>query len=148
MFRLTGSLAQWWPTALAVAASVVGCGGRTDDVSAPGADASNETAMHRDGIAPEASDAADADSCITVLASDYDQSCSVDSDCAFIFQKPGCAPGCWNCLFVGINKTVYGQYRMALFEALAGGPPLCNCPALVSTACCRQGTCQTICANR
>jgi len=150
MLRVTPPFAQLWPAVLAVAVVVVGCGGRTEDVSAPGADAGDARAsIVRDAIGPDTSDSADTISCIVVVASDYDQSCSLDTDCLAVPQKTGCPSGCWYCFFsVAINKNAYPQYRTALLQAFASAPPPCNCPSEgIEAACCRNDRCQTVCST-
>src|SRR5580658_9365200 len=114
----TPFIAQIWPFVLAVAAGIGACGGRTEDVPAPLADAGDARAsIVADAISPEASDSADATSCMIVLASDYDQSCSLDTDCVAVAPKPECAPGCWNCLFSeAINKNAFPQYLTAAMQ--------------------------------
>ncbi len=148
MLRVTPFPTPLWPLVVALAAIVVGCGGRTDVSAAPGADAGSQGAMLSDGVVPEASDSADATSCIIVVASDYDQSCSLDTDCVAVPQKPECPPSCWNCSFsVAINKNAYPRYHTALLQVFASEGPPCNCPALSPTACCRSGSCQTACST-
>lgn len=146
----TPFIAQIRPFVLAVAAGIGACGGRTEDVPAPLADAGDaRPSIVPDAIGPEASDSADANSCVTVLASDYDQSCSLDADCVAVPQKPDCQPTCWNCFFSeAINKNAFPQYYMALLQAFASEGPPCNCPAEgIEPACCRNGTCQTACST-
>ncbi len=92
--------------------------------------------------------AAEAETCSnpggqTIKASNYDQSCSSDSDCAQVAEGDFCVPGAAVCPTATINKGALPQYQAdvaktqaAVCEALAG------CPAF-GGPCCRNGTCQT-----
>jgi hypothetical protein len=84
--------------------------------------------------------------CNIVLATDYDQSCTVDTDCIAVGQLGQCpASACDGCLTEAINKSVWSRYQTALHQAFATDPPvgMCNCPGMVVT-CCRHGTCQGV----
>jgi hypothetical protein len=82
--------------------------------------------------------------CSPVLASDYDQSCTVDTDCVAVGEISSCpASGCDGCTTEAVNKSVMAQYTAAFAQAFASGPsgPGCNCPC-ESGAVCRGGKCQ------
>jgi hypothetical protein len=149
MLRVTPSFSRLRPAALAVSVVVGACGGRTEDVSAPMADAGDAQAfMVPDAISPEASDSADAASCIIVVAAAYDQSCSLDTDCIAVPQKLACPSSCWNCLFSeAINRSAFPQYQTALMRVFASEPLPCNCLDEPLVACCRSGSCQTVCST-
>jgi hypothetical protein len=89
---------------------------------------------------------ADSASCAIVLASQYDQSCTVDSDCVPVGQVSSCPAGaCDGCWEATVNRCAAPQYMTALARAFASLPPgsVCNCPAeIVGEAVCRAGKCQ------
>lgn len=82
--------------------------------------------------------------CTTVLASDYDQSCVLDSDCVDVGQVAQCpAHACDGCLTEAINKNALPQYMKAFSQAFATVPKsdFCGCPC-DGVAVCRGGKCQ------
>ena len=86
----------------------------------------------------------DAGSC-RVLSSQYDQSCTKDSDCLDVGEVTGCpATTCALCETGVINKQVEASY-MAAFSVATAGVDLhaggCNCPN-TGVPCCRTGLCQ------
>lgn len=84
------------------------------------------------------------DECAVVLASDYDQSCAVDSDCVAVGEVASCpAEACDSCTTAAVNKSAAATYTTAFQRALASAPtgPACGCPC-ESGAVCRGGTCQ------
>jgi hypothetical protein len=85
----------------------------------------------------------DGSSCSPVLASDYDQSCTVDSDCVAVGEEPQCpASGC-ECPSAAVNKGVATQYQAALSRASTIRLPVSGCScACESAALCRGGKCQ------
>lgn len=102
-------------------------------------------------IGSESGDGADsasdstASGCIVVLASDYDQSCVVDTDCVSVGQVAKCpVTDCSGCYLVAINKGAAARYMTALSQAVVSGPPgpICNCPCESGFAICRGGQCQ------
>jgi hypothetical protein len=87
---------------------------------------------------------AEVSSCSPVLASDYDQSCLVDSDCVVVGEMPQCPPmPCYECPTAAVNKSVATRYEAALSLAFGGDAagPACSC-ACESGAICRAGKCQ------
>lgn len=86
---------------------------------------------------------ADGPSCSPVLASDYDQSCTLDSDCVAVGEEPQCpAAGC-ECPSAAVNKGVVMQYQAALARASAIHVPRSGCScACESAPLCRGGRCQ------
>ena len=82
--------------------------------------------------------------CSPVLASDYDQSCTVDTDCVAVGEVSSCpAFACDGCTTEAINKSVMAQYMTAFAQAFTSKAPGtgCGCPC-ESGAVCRGGKCQ------
>jgi hypothetical protein len=97
-----------------------------------------------DGSPSDAAIGSDAPPCSPVLASDYDQSCMVDTDCVAVGEVPSCpAFACDGCTTVAINKSAMAQYMTALDRAFASeqSGTGCGCPC-ESGAVCRSGKCQ------
>lgn len=81
--------------------------------------------------------------CEVVLASDYDQSCTYDSDCTEVGQVSACPAGaCDGCASAAVNNSAAAAYQSALSSALSGVSGLCNCPCDAGFAVCRAGKCQ------
>lgn len=83
----------------------------------------------------------DAASCM-IEASNYDQSCTVDSDCATVSSGDYCLPGCF-CGGSTINVGALSQWQADVAAALAhqsGSVEVCGCP-VYGAPCCRQGKC-------
>jgi hypothetical protein len=110
------------------------CGGKTGTALTSPAEASSA------GTGP----AADAGPC-PVLSSQYDQSCSRDSDCLAVNETVSCpATTCAFCETGVINKQAEGSYMKAFSAATAGvdlDAGRCNCPNS-GEPCCRMGLCQ------
>jgi len=86
---------------------------------------------------------ADGPSCSPVLASDYDQSCTVDSDCVAVGEEPQCPTSGCECPSAAVNKGVATQYQAALSRASTIRVPSSGCScACLSAALCRGGGCQ------
>ncbi len=86
----------------------------------------------------------DATACSIVLASNYDQSCVVDTDCVAVGEVSSCpATGCDGCTTEAINKLTAPQYQAAFAAAFASRATdsFCGCPC-ESGAICRAGKCQ------
>jgi len=86
--------------------------------------------------------------CSIVLASDYDQSCTVDTDCVSVGQVPVCpALACYaDCTMWTISKSAAAQYMTALSRASASvAGESCGCANYNPYPCCRGGTCTTTC---
>jgi hypothetical protein len=84
-------------------------------------------------------------SCTVVLASGYDQSCMVDTDCVTVYEVHACPiTDCSGCAMQGINKGAMTQYMSALSKNAALEPSgvLCHCPCESGFAICRGGQCQ------
>jgi hypothetical protein len=97
-----------------------------------------------DGSLSDAATETDAPPCSPVIASDYDQSCTVDTDCVAVGEVPSCpVEGAIDgCTTEAINKSALTQYMTAFAQAFAsrtGGGSSCPCE---SGAVCRSGKCQ------
>ena len=71
----------------------------------------------------------------SIVAADYDQSCTTDADCVAAYQGPLCDE-CF-CANTAINESAVTAYDAAL---AAGSPSPCNCP-LSPPPVCDAGTC-------
>jgi hypothetical protein len=82
----------------------------------------------------------------TISASNYDQSCKVDSDCVAIAVGDACYACLVQCMTGGaINRSDLSRYQSDLSKTIGaqeiGGMPVpCGCPAY-SGPCCRSGFC-------
>ncbi len=109
----------------AIAVGLIGCGGL---VGSP-PDASPADASAGDG---------DAGACVTIAASSFDQSCTLDSDCMTIVSGTFCSdqPRCVCTSPVAINVAGQSQYQAQLQAVLALGPQLgCFCPYVAPPRC-------------
>jgi hypothetical protein len=87
--------------------------------------------------------ACQSDECHRVLASDYDQSCKVDSDCVLVGEVSKCpATACDGCGTQAINKSDQTRYQAAFAQAAATATGECFCPC-EGLAVCRAGKCQS-----
>jgi hypothetical protein len=68
-------------------------------------------------------------------ASDYDQSCTQDSDCVGIAEGDLCTEGCIGCVNAAINVRDQAKYQ----SAVSGYADSCSCPAVLIG--CNAGTC-------
>lgn len=91
-------------------------------------------------------DAPDSASCAIVMASQYDQSCKVDSDCVAVGEVPSCpASACDSCTLDAINQSASERYAATFQQAFASRAPgsLCGCPC-EGGAVCSYGKCQAV----
>ena len=115
-------------------------GGVSSDGATSAADASRGNA----DASPGDAGTTDSAPCAIVLASQYDQSCVVDSDCVGVGEVPSCpAAACDSCITAAVNSAAAAQYGKAFEEAFASRPPgtLCGCNCESSPAC-SHGKCQ------
>ncbi len=77
--------------------------------------------------------------CGTIKASDYDQTCTTDTDCTTVYEGDLCAQSC-QCPNAAINMDVTAQYE-ADFEKKVSVPEGCPCPSGPSPRC-NAGVCQ------
>jgi hypothetical protein len=86
---------------------------------------------------------ADAASCM-ISASNYDQSCTADTDCEMVSSGDYCSLICL-CGGSAINKGASAQFALDVSESPLGsgalGPVACSCPVEVDP-CCRGGKCE------
>lgn len=82
-------------------------------------------------------------SCAIVVASQYDQCCTVDSDCVAVGEVASCQGViCPNCPAGAINKGAEAQYNAAFERAVpVEGGGACPCPS-AGGAICHNGKCQ------
>ena len=76
-----------------------------------------------------------------IQASNYDQSCTTDSDCVAVSVGNACYPGFLNCTLGTINVGALAQYNADVAKtsaALCGVMGDCS----VQIPCCHNGTCQ------
>jgi hypothetical protein len=151
----------------------ISCGGRTR-FEARGADAASQAESGASGIEASVNqntpDGSSSDSSVDAAAcsispSDYDQSCSVDSDCLGVIDTDGgifgsfglvvqsgnyCQPLCL-CGGGAINRSAAAQYlQQVSMTPLGSGAimrPACSCPSMSTAACCSGGRCVTSCAK-
>ncbi len=77
-----------------------------------------------------------------IQASDYDQSCTMDSDCTAVAEGNACSPGALNCPGAAINASAYSTYKADVAKTNAA---LCRAVSSCggfSGPCCRGGSCQ------
>jgi hypothetical protein len=124
--------------AFALAASAAAaCGVGSYQGSDAGAAGSNTGASSGSATSPRAL-------CSIVLASDYDQSCTLDSDCVEVGQVPQCPiTTCDGCTTEAINRSAMAPYMSAFKRALASSSisGFCGCPC-TGNAICRGGKCE------
>lgn len=147
------------------AALGVACGGRADLGSLAGPVQGEARAAHDAGSTLDASVTVDAtaladascanasaspgddgpndsSTCAIVVASQYDQCCTVDSDCVAVGEVASCQGVCVNCPAGAINKGAEARYNAAFERAIPlGSGGTCPCPQ-ESGAVCRNGRCQ------
>jgi hypothetical protein len=144
-----------------VGSLILACGGRTDQSGSIGSDAG--------GIRPTATMEADASADATaaeparrtaeggavegaaassrpcsIIASSYDQSCAVDSDCVAVVEVLGCGDcACWT---GAINKREQARYtRDSSGLAPSAGAGICGCPCEAASPHCCGGVCTNTC---
>jgi hypothetical protein len=97
----------------------------------------------------EAGPGVDADPCTVVLASSYDQTCVVDTDCASVGQISSCPRRGYDwCERWQVNRRVLTQYTAALQRAVGvpfDGGVSSGCVDL--SPCCRGGMCTSSCVS-
>jgi hypothetical protein len=127
---------------LALSALSFGMGCSSSSPAAEGADA---TADEASGTMPDVYVAQPAP-CTTsndqpVQASDFDQSCTVNAECAAVGEGNACDPCTAGCYNAAINFQAVPQY-LARFPKMPAGSPstMCSCPPSFF-ACCRNGAC-------
>ena len=114
--------------------------------SSPAAEGADATADDASGTMPDVFVAPPAP-CTTsnvqpVQASDFDQSCTVNAECAAVGEGNACDPCTAGCYNAAINFRAVPQY-LARFPMTPAGAPsgaTCSCPASFF-ACCRNGAC-------
>jgi hypothetical protein len=113
---------------VAVAPLLTGTGCSSTSAGAVAADGSVEAAT------------VDANAPGLVRASDYDQSCTVDTDCVPVSEGNLCDPAASECPNAAISKSADAQYQAAADKALASCHAQASC-AFPPGACCVAGNC-------
>ena len=85
--------------------------------------------------------------CTDIQASNYDLSCTSDTDCTIVGGFGNSCIVCLNCAGAAINRASEGQYWIDQRKATAGLVP-CVCPAYPKS-CCVHGMCTVgyVCTN-
>jgi hypothetical protein len=126
-------------SAVIVATSlIVGCGGKSD-TGLPDASLTESSDAAADGstsVTDAGSPAADADGCVDIVLSTYDESCQEDSDCIGITAGEVCNGSC-DCGGAVINVSGQARYEQAI-----SGIVFADCPCIAGPIpTCVQGTC-------
>ena len=112
-----------------------------------GIDASSNDA--RVGIGLSADAGSDAGACL-FLASNYDQSCSVDSDCALVVSTDYCGDQVCQCPDSPISLAGRDKFNADIANTPLGSGmlqwPVCACEAPLPV-CCSGGSCTTYCGG-
>jgi hypothetical protein len=119
---------------------IVACGGQ---VAGNGGGSSGRSAS---SIGVSASGQSVASGCM-ILASNYDQSCAVDTDCVEVAAGDYCSSGLARCPGSAINVHALAQFnsdiaKTPLGQGAWGDPGVCEAIWTGLPSCCRQGTCQ------
>jgi hypothetical protein len=80
----------------------------------------------------------------SVRATDYDQSCNVDTDCVAVTEVYGC--GECACQTGAINTGDLARYQAALAGAESSAATGCLCPCEASAPQCCGGVCTNLCS--
>jgi hypothetical protein len=83
---------------------------------------------------------------VHIVASNYDQACTVDSDCVAI----GVGDPCHTCDILcpgnaAINKSSLAQYTKDIAASPVADAGACSCAPTTLTVCCNAGTCDPSC---
>jgi hypothetical protein len=155
----TGGGAQGGQAGGALAA---GISGTTPDGGARGAGGSDDAAEpHRTGGEDSgfrlmdagvdgrgAGATGDATLSCSLSASQFDNSCKVDSDCVGVPSGDPCAANCASiCPTAALNVRVAAEYVADLRALVPASSDsiVCNCPCIAARPCCRQGACYNSC---
>ncbi len=150
-----GAVLKWWPIGLnsgcpegppKVATACTSRGGTCDYITGPpGAVSTFLTTYCCDGddslweLNPDGG-CPNGNTCGTIRAADYDQSCSVDSDCVGVHEGDLCdANQCTNCTNAAIRSSAEAKYQ-ADFAAKVATSVVCPCPSGPPVTC-AKGVC-------
>ncbi len=145
---------------LVCAMLAAGCGGAETAPSSAGASSKDEggvstastdasagaTADAASNLSGDAAADASANACV-ILASNYDQSCTVDTDCASVSSGNYCAQLCM-CGGSAINVAAEVRFNADVAKTPVGSGAVKNiaCPCVAAFGpCCRAGLCTTDC---
>jgi hypothetical protein len=146
-----------------VGSVVLSCGGRTgESVSTGGSDGGLRAIarMEADAVAEATADeraiataeggtteggTASSHPC-TILASGYDRSCVVDSDCVAVVEVLGCGDcACWTGAISWREEVRYTRDSSSLSPSAGRG--ICGCPCEAASPRCCAGVCTNSCAG-
>jgi hypothetical protein len=96
-----------------------------------------------EGAPADAGTATDASTCMDAMiaATDYDQTCAVDSDCVGVGVGNACFVCEIGCMNSAIGKSAEAKYRSDVAKSPANGAD-CGCAAFPPGPCCVGGKCQ------
>ena len=77
-----------------------------------------------------------------IQASDYDQSCTTDSDCVAVGEGSFCYPGAGRCPSAAIRTSALAQYQAEVSRTWAVACFVFGSCTLSLGPCCRAGTCR------
>jgi hypothetical protein len=77
-----------------------------------------------------------------IRASNYDQTCAVDTDCTFILAGSTCDACNFRCPTAAINVNALPQYSSDTASLVSAANALCSSSCPSGWACCLGGTCQ------
>jgi hypothetical protein len=87
----------------------------------------------------------------SISAADYEQRCSVDSDCVAVSEGSACGGCALKCSLATINAKAEMQYRsdLAKLTELQSSERVCRCPS-APPPCCVDGQCHadSMCDSR
>jgi hypothetical protein len=136
--------------AVAALSMATGCSSTSANPGAADADAQTTDSQGEAGPDDTGSAACASDASVQLIqASNYDQSCTADTDCRLIATGNACVPCAFNCPFGGaINVSALAKYNsdIANTPAVASGFNGQTCASGCGAAfgpCCVGGKCQT-----
>jgi len=86
----------------------------------------------------------------SLSASQFDNSCKVDSDCVGVPSGDPCAANCASiCPAAALNARVAAEYVADLraLVPVSNDSIVCSCPCIAARPCCRQGACHNLCGE-
>jgi len=133
-----------------------GCPGGTvaqansDPCGCPICSPTSDAGIAKDAANPDSVATTDAGLSCSLSASQFDNSCTVDSDCVGVPFGDPCINDCASiCPMFALNIRVANQYLTDLKVVSAGRNEniICSCPCIPLQPCCRQGLCYNTCGD-